>query len=958
MKFKPPSSSLDLPPLPEAGDIAPGAVETVASEFASFEQSSIPELRPEAHFEVNGASMELQPFAVEAPKSTSKARAEARRAGAERRRADRRAQDRSTSAARSRGRKSGRKSGSGGLLVEGMARHAYLVAFFVAALWAAVVVMFALGFQSNDWVFQFRPAQVVLLGLVAFLPGVLLLITAYSVRQSALLRLEAERARRATEEMVAPVVAAAAETSTVVDVVKAEIEKARLVAAEANEQLTTLRYALSEESERMAATVNEAGRAARHLTESLGHERLEMGILSAELDTRASAVANSIQRQAKMVAEASDLAQTQIREAEAGLAARAADLAAAAADAGELSGLAGQQLSLHADRLDTVGSTLSQGMSTLTSAMSRETDHMQAVSETLRRDQVEAAERLEAQRAQLIEAVAQARIGSQEIYSASGTSSESLRRLIADAASQVGALAEAARAEQEEMDAQSRARLKLFSTVVAEERAAIETDSRAAIEALLEAARTARESAGQEAKAFRDATVSGAREAIEELTRAAEEARKAAALQLEETRMTADAHTESSRAQLEQLSEAAFTAGQQADAIFDKRFEAARRLIEESTRLVEEAGLRSAAKIEVGLSATREALKDMEALLANVDARSSRLPVEAHASVEAVRAAVARGVDDLTAAARKAADETKEIDAAFQDRVRQNYEMLSQSVRLMTEVAGQAELAAVAQRDQVVLKPVEPVAPPEDMARAIEQARAEAVAAQAAEAAAVESRRAVAGGGMSSSSAERSVRFTPPSSHTGGEPPHNAELDDEAPLELGSPLGLRPRLRLTPTDQDKAVKSVFEPAAPAQRAAEPQEDWSWRDLLQNMDGPAQGSDDQQTGRLITEIEALGVDSGALLPRSRVEEIALALNAGDLDAGRAFVRRLAPAAVRRLARRMEMDPALRKDAGRFVSRFGDQVVETLARDSASAAALLSTDQGRTFLLLDAAVSQPN
>jgi hypothetical protein len=125
-----------------------------------------------------------------------------------------------------------------------------------------------------------------------------------------------------------------------------------------------------------------------------------------------------------------------------------------------------------------------------------------------------------------------------------------------------------------------------------------------------------------------------------------------------------------------------------------------------------------------------------------------------------------------------------------------------------------------------------------------------------------------------------------------------------------------------------------------------------------MDGPAQASDDHQTSRLITEIEALGVDSGALLPRSRVEEIALALNAGDLDAGRAFVRRLAPAAVRRLARRMEMDPTLRKDAGRFVSRFGDQVVETLARDSASATALLSTDQGRTFLLLDAAVSQPN
>ena len=87
----------------------------------------------------------------------------------------------------------------------------------------------------------------------------------------------------------------------------------------------------------------------------------------------------------------------------------------------------------------------------------------------------------------------------------------------------------------------------------------------------------------------------------------------------------------------------------------------------------------------------------------------------------------------------------------------------------------------------------------------------------------------------------------------------------------------------------------------------------------------------------------------------MDEIASALEDGDLDAGRETVRRLAPAAVRRLTRRMDMDSALKIDAQRFVGRFGNQVVEALSGDPGSANALLSSDSGRVFLLLDAAVS---
>ena len=151
--------------------------------------------------------------------------------------------------------------------------------------------------------------------------------------------------------------------------------------------------------------------------------------------------------------------------------------------------------------------------------------------------------RLGTQRSQLIDAVAQARVGTQEIHSAANNSAEALRRLIADAAAQVGALAETARAEHETMDAQARSRLKLFAEIIAEERAAIEDDSRAAVTALSQAAEEARRAAATSAASFREITISGAQEAIYELNQAAEKARETALTALKDANAAADAHT-------------------------------------------------------------------------------------------------------------------------------------------------------------------------------------------------------------------------------------------------------------------------------------------------------------------------------------------------------------------------------------------------------------------------------
>ncbi len=185
-----------------------------------------------------------------------------------------------------------------------------------------------------------------------------------------------------------------------------------------------------------------------------------------------------------------------------------------------------------------------------------------------------------------------------------------------------------------------------------------------------------------------------------------------------------------------------------------------------------------------------------------------------------------------------------------------------------------------------------------------------------------------------------------------------------APLAAPEEAGLRPRLKLTPTTSDQEVKTVFSPPqAPAGGAGgRPGEtigdSWSWRELLSSMDNEGAAEDPALGDQLLTEIEAMGIDAVALLPRTRIEEVAAALNAGgDPEISREVVRRSAPAAVRRLARRLMSDRAFRGQADRFSRRYQELVGDAARdRDGMVAMALLASDQGRAFLLIDAAFSE--
>jgi hypothetical protein len=183
-----------------------------------------------------------------------------------------------------------------------------------------------------------------------------------------------------------------------------------------------------------------------------------------------------------------------------------------------------------------------------------------------------------------------------------------------------------------------------------------------------------------------------------------------------------------------------------------------------------------------------------------------------------------------------------------------------------------------------------------------------------------------------------------------------------APEPPAAPAEPRQRLKLTPTASDEALKTVFEPAAErrgAERAPEPDADpdsWTWSDLLSSLGGEEVPGDEELEQQLVEEIRNLGVDADALLPEPRIEEIAAALETGDLGGAREIAHRAAPAAIRKLARRVLSDKLLRAQVDRFIQQQAARLRDANRRGQtrAAIARVLATEAGRAYLMFDAAV----
>jgi hypothetical protein len=719
-------------------------------------------------------------------------------------------------------------------------RYAYLLAVVASALWVGGVASWA-AYEIGSGGAALDPLRLALYGLIGLAPAGLAVMLAHAVRQGAGLAAETRRARGLAEALVAPTALAAQQTGQVLLTLRNDIDQAALAAERARNDMALLREVLVQETTRLNEAAENAGRTARRLSEQLGREREGMQTLGLQLDTQSAGVLDAVERQSRMIIDASDLAQTQLREAEAALAARAADLAAAAGEAQDAARLASDDLARQTLRLENTGAGVAEQIQSVEEGLGQQRAALVTAAYALRTDQEDFSAQVESQRAQLTEQLDAARTAHGDLGETSARSAEAIKDLVEAATDQFRALVDMSQREADGFDAATKVSLDRFESLAAEARDTLVEETRRALAALQATAEDSRIAAGEAAS---------------------------------QAQIRAD-----------RLGEALFDAAQKADNAADSRIEGARRIVNETAAMVDEAGQNAIEKLERTMDRMIKALGEVDASITDLDERTSRLPDEARARAEDVRATVEEGLAALAAASRKAAEDTEALDVGFQERVRRNYDMLTEAVRLMGVVSG--ETPNPRRRDAAPTP--EPRPPAAD---------------------------------------ERS-------------------------------FGLRGRLRLEPTEE------ATRRSAPQPSPQSGPLDWS--DLVNDgssqqptepmdLDQPIMPSDaDAMSDRITAAIRRMGVDPNALLPRSRVEEAAEAFAGRDPDRARQIVRRVAPAAVRSVSRRVMSDPELKSDAERYVRAYSQKLAGSARNgDAAGVLSALATDAGRAFMLLDAAV----
>lgn len=752
---------------------------------------------------------------------------------------------------------------------------------FLSLLWASVSIAFIFGGESGLQAFRLDAFKMALLAITALFPAGLIFASGYALRQASRLSRESLRASHLADSMVAPAAAAANQTLGLVESLKCEINNAMKAVRLAQSELSQMTQTLRQESEALNQAAEVARQAAADMGQSLGRERTGLNDLSQTLSTQAENVLGAIDKQARMVADASDLAQAQLREAEASLAARATDLSAVASDTQETARAIIEDLDKQTERLETAGQGVADQIRSVEDNLSQQRAGLVSAALSLRADQEDFAVHLESVRGQLTEALSVTRLATVDLGDTAFKGMDTMRGVMEATQAQFNQLMQASDNERTTLEARIHATLGNISAMAAD---------------------------------ARDDLISETQLALQKLNEAAHDARKAA-----------DQAALSAQSRVDRLNETIFEASKKADEIFDARFTAARRLIEDSSDLINEAGDRTAERLDESFLKAREAISDVNRVMNELSASAERLPLLAQERLFDIRKSVEDGIMAMTAAARQAAQETDSIDLAFQERVRRNYEMLSESARLMGVISGGQPLGG-ARSERTIERPMErPIEKPRPTLR--QEQRQE----------------------------PRQEPFR--SEKSVAEPPQD-----------------RPRLRLSPIDEP----APFAPKLPESREAKDGDNWSWREVFSGMDAPDRGERqetherlyeddnaplpphdpefDQDESLIMDEIRDMNVDLTALMGRSRLEDIIVSIVADENDGARAQVKRMAPSIVRRLGRRLTADETLRHHVSGFVGEFDRQINIALMSKNAAVALmeLLGTDLGRAYLLYDAAI----
>ncbi|WP_443748250.1 tipN [Asticcacaulis solisilvae] len=740
---------------------------------------------------------------------------------------------------------------------------------FISVLWACGMTAFVLAAQNNLTAFAAAPVRIIVLGFLALFPTALIFASAFALRSAAALSRQSARAAALADSMLAPAASAAMQTNELVDALRSQVDHAVRAVRLAHNDVAELSAKLKAETERLQDAAQIARATTNSVTRSIEHERVAVQQMSAQLSDQSNGIIEAVDRQARMIADASDLAQTQLREAEATLAVRSSDMMTAATDVSSTARKVSEDLDRQTQRLEAAGSGVADQIRVVEEGLSQQRAGLVSAALSLRADQEDFAVHIENQRAQLTEALAITRVATVDLGETSARGVDVLRDIVLSAQENFRGVMNAAENERTAFETRIHATLSNISVMAAD---------------------------------ARDDLIAETRRSLEQLITAAAETKKAA-----------DTAAQVAQQRVDRLNETIFEASKKADEVFDARFNAARRLIEDSAGLIIEAGDQTAEKLDASFEHTRQTIAEVNEALNELTASADQLPLMAQDRLHDIRKSVEDGLSAMTAAARKAALETEAVDQAFQERVRRNYDMLTEAVRLMGVISG----GEGGNRQAVTAPPAMP----------------------------------------------RPVPPTP----------------QAAPAQP-APQPERARLRLSPISAESRPSPQPQRPAPQGSRAGESNGWSWRDLLNGMDSngqpmqaqpaaqpqiqpsaaplpPADADFDNLDDMMVGEVSAMGVDAQALLSRSRIDEAILAIMSEDNEGARNLVRRVAPAAIRRLSRRLVSDPVLRQQANDFTTAYDQQInIALMSKDVARGLQeVLGNDRGRAYLLVDAAIA---
>lgn len=769
----------------------------------------------------------------------------------------------------------------------------------ISVMWAGGLAAFVLGAQGSLDAFSVAPFRLAVLALLCLFPIGLIFASAFALRNAAALSRQTQRTAALADAMLAPAASAASQTVDLVDALRSQVDHAVRAVRLAHADIAELSSRLKSETDRLQDAAQIARAATASITRSLEHEREAVNLMSQSLGHQSAGIIEAVDRQARMVADASDLAQTQLREAEASLASTASDMMGAASDVSDSARRISEDLDRQTQRLETAGSGVADQIRSVEEGLSQQRAGLVSAALSLRADQEDFAVHIENQRAQLTEALSITRIATVDLGETSARGIDVLRDIVLTAQENFRSVMGAAENERTAFETRVHATLSNISVMAAD---------------------------------ARDDLINETKRSLDQLSTAATDARKAA-----------DMAAQTAQSRVDRLNESIFEASKKADEVFDSRFNAARRLIENSAELISEAGDQTAEKLDQSFAHAREAISEVSAALNELTGSADQLPLMARDRLDEIRKAVEDGVSAMTAAAKRAAVETEAVDQVFQERVKRNYEMLNEAVRLMGVISGDQPLPQGQGAMEAPDRPRE-----RDYGRGFAPARQ-----------------------------SPALRETPALREA---PAPRPQPQPSAP----APSSSAGRLRLSAVSETRPSPGP-QPAPQSTRTAQPPQGgkggdgWSWRDLLNGMESgsgepraessvqsyepvqapqpPLDPEFDNLDDLMIGEVTAMGVDAAALLSRSRIEETIAAIMAEDNEGARMVVRRVAPAAIRRLSRRLLTDGHLRQQANDFATYYDQQINMALMSKEPSRALndVLATDPGRAYLLLDAAIS---